>query len=293
MEPIQTGILNSIPPAARYLTCSMHPGTDPGPALKALAQNVDGETVVLGLGRSLIHTLGADLPQLHEFPVYTPPCIEVPATPASIWCWIRGEDRGDLVLRSNQIRQHLESAFDCIDVVDAFKHGIGRDLTGYEDGTENPEGDEAIAAAFVAGGSAGLKGSSFVAVQKWVHDFPNFNAMPQSEQDASIGRRIADNEEIADAPESAHVKRTEQESFSPEATLLRRSMPWADAHNAGLNFVAFGKDFTAFEAQLNRMVGGEDGIADALFQFTTPITGSYFWCPPMNNGALDLRAVGL
>ena len=49
----------------------------------------------------------------------------------------------------------------------------------------------------------------------------------------------------------------------------------------------------AFEAQLRRMVGAEDGVTDALFQFTRPVTGAYFWCPPMRNGRLDLRAVGL
>jgi len=41
------------------------------------------------------------------------------------------------------------------------------------------------------------------------------------------------------------------------------------------------------------MVGAEDGVADALFKFTRPLTGSYFWCPPMAKGRLDLRALGL
>jgi porphyrinogen peroxidase len=70
-------------------------------------------------------------------------------------------------------------------------------------------------------------------------------------------------------------------------------MPWADRTTGGLNFVAFGKSFDAFEAQLKRMIGAEDGITDALFQFTQAVSGSYFWCPPMRNGKLDLRALGL
>ena len=41
------------------------------------------------------------------------------------------------------------------------------------------------------------------------------------------------------------------------------------------------------------MVGAEDGIIDALFRFTRPLTGSYFWCPPMRAGKLDLRVLGL
>jgi putative iron-dependent peroxidase len=69
-------------------------------------------------------------------------------------------------------------------------------------------------------------------------------------------------------------------------------MPWSIPEGAGgLFFVAFGKSFDAFEAQLNRMVGNEDGISDALFRFTQPVSGGYFWCPPMHEGHLDLRAL--
>jgi putative iron-dependent peroxidase len=97
-----------------------------------------------------------------------------------------------------------------------------------------------------------------------------------------------------DAPPSAHVKRTAQESFEPEAFVVRRSMPWADGARAGLVFVAFGHSFDAFEAQMRRMVGEEDGITDALFGFTRPLTGAYFWCPPVGAaGRLDLRALGI
>ena len=116
--------------------------------------------------------------------------------------------------------------------------------------------------------------------------------MAPGEQDATIGRRRSDNEEIDDAPPSAHVKRTAQESFDPEAFVVRRSMPWADGSRVGLVFVAFGRSFDAFEVQLNRMIGAEDGIVDALFAFTRPRTGAYFWCPPVTRGRLDLRALG-
>ncbi len=120
-----------------------------------------------------------------------------------------------------------------------------------------------------------------------------FRRSPSSERDNTIGRRISDNEEIEDAPDSAHVKRTAQEEFAPEAFVLRRSMPWTCGLDSGLVFVAYGCSFDAFEAQMNRMVGADDDITDALFTFTRPISGSYFWCPPMQDGQLDLRAVGL
>ena len=82
-----------------------------------------------------------------------------------------------------------------------------------------------------------------------------FEAMRAEQQDLSIGRHRIGNAEIDDAPPSAHVKRTAQESFSPPAFVLRRSMPWASGLEGGLMFVAFGHSLDAFEAQLRRMVG--------------------------------------
>lgn len=37
----------------------------------------------------------------------------------------------------------------------------------------------------------------------------------------------------------------------------------------------------------------DNGIIDALFNFTRPITGAYYWCPPVKNGKLDLSALNL
>jgi len=68
-------------------------------------------------------------------------------------------------------------------------------------------------------------------------------------------------------------------------------MPWADAEKEGLVFVVFGHSFQAFEALLNRMLGLDDGITDALFNFTRPVTGSYLWCPPIKDGDLDLSTL--
>lgn len=70
-------------------------------------------------------------------------------------------------------------------------------------------------------------------------------------------------------------------------------MPWIEDQQGGLMFVAFGRTFDPFEALLDRMTGTEDGITDALFTFTRPVSGDYFWCPPMESGRLDLRALGL
>src|SRR6185295_17207525 len=113
----------------------------------------------------------------------------------------------------------------------------------------------------------------FVAVQQWVHDLDAFEALGDEDRDNHIGRRLADNEELEDSPTSAHVKRTAQESFDPPAFMLRRSMPWMMSMQAGLMFVAFGKSLDAFEAQMRRMAGHEDGVIDAIFSISRPISG--------------------
>ena len=293
MKNTQPGILTSVPRLARYLIFSLKLDSDPKKALTDLRQVADGDKVVVGLGKSLALAVGVDIAGLRTFPNYAGAGVEIPSTPFSLWCWLRGEDRGELVHQTRLIRSTLARTFHLKNVIDAFQYGPSLDLTGYEDGTENPKGDDAVEAAIVKGAGAGMDGSSFVAVQQWVHDLDHFQSMSQADQDNTIGRRKSDNQELDDAPVSAHVKRTAQESFQPEAFVLRRSMPWADATNEGLVFVAFGKSFNAFDALLRRMVGAEDGVTDALFSFTRPISGSYFWCPPIANGRLDLTALGL
>ena len=116
----------------------------------------------------------------------------------------------------------------------------------------------------------------------------HFESLPQQEKDHIIGRRQSDNEELDDAPESAHVKRTAQESFSPEAFMLRRSMPYVEGQTAGLVFVCFASSTQPFLQQMDRMVGKEDGITDGLFRFSVPKTGAFFWLPPMKDGKIAL-----
>jgi putative iron-dependent peroxidase len=291
MPQAQAAILQPVPPLARYVTYTLLPGAKPAASLRALAKLADGEHIVAGLGLSLVSALGRNIEGLRPFPEFSGYGLDIPSTPAALWLWLRGKDAGELFHRQRECDAALAAAFGVAQVIEAFKHGSGRDITGYEDGTENPKGKKAVQAAISA--EKGLAGSSFVAVQQWEHDLGRFNAMSPAGRDHCIGRRLSDNEEIDDAPASAHVKRTAQESFEPEAFVVRRSMPWTEGPRCGLVFTAFGSTLDAFEAQLRRMLGAEDGTTDALFKFTRPLSGAYFWCPPVKGGRLDLSALGL
>ncbi len=293
MKTVQNGILSDETQLARYMSFNLVDVEAAKDSLEGLREFADGESIVVGFGLSLIMALGTSISGLHNMPVSTAPGIDIPSTPCALWLWLRGDDRGELLHRSRKLEQLLVAAFELSDVVEGCQYDSNRDLSGYEDGTENPQGDEAIKAAIVQDQGEGLDGSSFVTVQQWLHDFDMLDSMTEEEKDNSIGRHISDNEEFDEAPEFAHVKRSAQESFQPEAFMLRRSMPWVEGMSGGLIFVSFGKLFDAFEAILNRMTGHDDGIQDALFNFTKPISGAYFWCPPMKNGKLDLTALNI
>ena len=291
----QPGILDDIPPLARYLTFQRAPGTGGArEALETLAEPPSreaGVSRVVGLGGALVRELGGTVPGLGNLRPASGPGFSVPSTPAALWIWLRGDDRGDLVHETRRVARALDPAFRLDDVVDAFRYRGGLDLTGYEDGTENPTRTAARAAAVVSGAGPGLDGSSFVAAQVWEHDLDRFDRFAAPVQDHIIGRRRSDNAELPDGPDAAHVQRTEQEAFDPPTFLLRRSMPWADARRAGLVFVAFVRELAAFERHLDRMVGKDDQVVDHLFRFTRPLTGAFFWCPPVSEERLDLTAL--
>jgi putative iron-dependent peroxidase len=75
--------------------------------------------------------------------------------------------------------------------------------------------------------------------------------------------------------------------------MLRRSMASVTADASGFYFVAYGESLDRYEAVLRRMLGLDDGVVDALFTFTQARSGGYYFCPPLREGRLDLRALGL
>ena len=291
MSLYQPGILaKPVPSQGRYMFFALRSVEALPAALDVLSQWVDGKSVVAGFGSPLVMALGAKIQGLRVFPALNA-MVENPSTQHALWLWLLGDDRGELLHRSQKIETALASAFNVLQVTEGFRYGSDRDLTGYEDGTENPVDEAAVEAAIVANAGPGLDGGCFVAVQQWQHDLNGFAALPQAEQDNIIGRRLSDNEELEEAPASAHVKRTAQESFSPEAFTVRRSMPWTENGKSGLMFVSFSRTLNAFEVQLRRMSGLEDGIVDGLYRYSRPLSGGYYWCPPMKDGHMDLSAV--
>jgi putative iron-dependent peroxidase len=286
-ESCQPAILTPPAAAGRFITLGLTRDANPRDVAARLASLALDERLIVGIGEPLVRALGKKVDGLRAFPEMVGPGGTFPSTQGAIWLFVGGTDAGEILLRARRVIASLGEHVRIDEDIPSFVYGGGRDLTGFEDGTENPKGERAVEVAF--GPGAQRTGGCFVAAQKWIHDLGAFERLsPQARNDV-FGRAVDSNEELASAPLTAHVKRAAQESYEPNAFLLRRSMPWGDVREHGLYFVAYAATLDSFERILRRMAGLDDGVADALLSISRAVTGSYFWCPPILTDRLDLR----
>jgi putative iron-dependent peroxidase len=205
-----------------------------------------------------------------------------PATDADIFLHIRG-DRRDLVFElSKRMRAALGDAVETVEEVHGFRYLDSRDLTGFVDGTENPQGtDDRTDVALVADGP--FAGGSFVNIQRYIHDLPKWDALETKAQEDIIARTKADNVEYAaaDKPPFAHIKRVSIKEDGKSLEMLRHSMPYGTADEYGLLFVAYTGRADTFPRMLEAMiVADDDGNYDHLMDFSRAVTGCTFFAPP-------------
>lgn len=92
-----------------------------------------------------------------------------------------------------------------------------------------------------------------------------------------MGRTKAGSVELKDKPESAHVARTDQDDFGE---IFRRNMPYGTVTDHGTMFVGFSSEQTRLVGMLESMAGLR-GPRDELSRYTTPLTGAYYFVPPL------------
>lgn len=127
---IQAVVLLPVPRVVRYLTFSLRKEAAPGVSRDALrALSIDDRCVV-GIGEPLAMHWGSKLDGLRPFPAMSGPGVQIPSTQQALWCWLRGEDRGDLVHRTRAISAILREALRLEQVTDAFKYGDNEPGTG-------------------------------------------------------------------------------------------------------------------------------------------------------------------
>ena len=160
----------------------------------------------------------------------------------------------------------------------SYQHS--RDLTGFEDGTENPDLYEAPGVALIDDGMPG-EGGSVLLFQVWRHDGATFHELPQEAQERVIGRTKPDSIELKGAamPADSHVSRTKFVENGEELHIFRRNVPYGNVTEHGTLFIGFSKEQRRLQRMLEQMAGADGGPRDALTRFTTPLTGAYYFCP--------------
>jgi porphyrinogen peroxidase len=152
-----------------------------------------------------------------------------------------------------------------------------RDLTGFIDGSENPTLVEAAHVAVIPAGRPGA-GGSVLLLQKWRHEAAQWESLSRRAQERVIGRTKSESIELSPRPPDSHVRRTDQDRFGK---IFRRNVPYGNVTEHGTMFVGFCADQRPLSTMLESMVGVPDGVRDALTHYARPVSGGYYFVPPI------------
>lgn len=289
----QFGIVAQGTIAHEFIEFDLRPDIDMGLAtaalsrLRAPAVSAGGVNLVIGFGSELWRTVAPEHAPADIGP-FTPigrvGGHHAPATQHDCWLWISGPSPDVVFEHSRAAVQALTEVATVALEQPGFVHRDSRDLTGFVDGTANPMTHEAPAVALVPEGQPGA-GGSHVLVMRWVHDLIAFEALPIREQERVFGRTKAASEELEGAakPPDAHIARVEiSGSAGEELPIYRRSVPYGTVTEHGLYFVAFSAERARLERMLRRMFGLDaDGLHDRLTDFSRPVSGAFYFAPPL------------
>ncbi|QJB49781.1 Dyp-type peroxidase [Acinetobacter sp. NEB149] len=210
---------------------------------------------------------------------------EMPVVPADVLIHIASA-RADICFALSQA--FFEGIQDQVQVLDervCFRYFDGRDITGFIDGTENPQFPDNRAEVALLGEDSGIfQDGSFIFAQRYAHNLEKWKKLKVDTQEQVMGRTKLESIELDDEvkPENAHVARTVvEDEEGEEMEILRHSLPYGDGRgDQGLFFIAYTKDLKIIDAMLERMFGTSgDGIHDRLLHFVTPLDGAYYFAP--------------
>jgi len=205
-----------------------------------------------------------------------------PATGGDLFLHIHSDRKDMTYVLASTFLKAIKDDVAVLEEVEGFHYLDDRDLTGFIDGTENPEGDERAEVALIDGEQE-FKGGSYVLAQRYVHNLPKWEKVADKEQEGIIGRTKPDSIELSEdvIPETAHISRVVIEEDGEELEIVRHSLPYGKASgDAGLFFCAYSKNNSIFEKMLANMFGDiGDGLHDHLMDYTTAKSGAYFFAP--------------
>ena len=291
-------ILTPITESAIFLTVVVDPGGEEVakellPDLGGLRRSVGFRapearlSCVVGIGSELWDRLFGD-PRpagLHPFRELRGERHAAPATPGDLLFHIRA-DRLDMCFElARLIGNRLGPSLRVIDEVHGFKSFDERDLLGFVDGTENPEGVEASAAVLIEDEDPAFAGGSYLIVQKYSHDLDAWNALTVEQQEAAVGRTKLEDVEFADedkAPDSHLTLNVIEDEDGEEQQIMRFNMPFGRVGSGefGTFYIAYARTPAVTEQMLENMfLGLGDATHDRLLDFSTAHTGNLFFVP--------------
>ncbi|WP_180053781.1 Dyp-type peroxidase [Acinetobacter sp. YH12236] len=209
----------------------------------------------------------------------------MPVVPADVLIHIASA-RADICFALSQ--SFFEGIRDQVEVLDervCFRYFDGRDITGFIDGTENPQFPDDRAEVALLGEDTGIfQDGSFIFAQRYAHNLDKWKKLKVDAQEQVMGRTKLESIELEDEvkPANAHIARTVvEDEEGEEMEILRHSLPYGDGRgDQGLFFIAYTKDLKIIDTMLVRMFGTSgDGIHDRLLHFVTPMDGAYYFAP--------------
>ncbi|MFW1746698.1 Dyp-type peroxidase [Acinetobacter guillouiae] len=210
---------------------------------------------------------------------------EMPVVPADVLIHIASARTDICFALSQSFFDGIQNQVEVLDERVCFRYLDGRDLTGFIDGTENPQFPDDRAETALLGEDSGIfEDGSFIFAQRYVHELEKWKRLKVDAQENVIGRSKLESIEMDDEhkPENAHIARVViEDNEGEELEILRHSLPYGDGQGEqGLFFIAYTKDLTRIDRMLVNMFGTQgDGIHDRLLHFVTPMDGAYFFAP--------------
>ena len=285
--------------SAIFLVATVSPGLSNAktikqfcPDLSALVRSVgfreqqESLSCVIGFGSEAWDRIfGKPRPkELHKFREIKAGERHAVSTPGDLLFHIRAQ-RMDLCFElAAQIGSRLGNAIGITDEVHGFRYFDSRDLIGFVDGTENPKGRDAEDAVLIMDEDPGFASSSYVIVQKYLHDVTGWNALPTEKQEKIIGRTKVSDIELDDRtkPSYAHNALNKVVQDGKEIKILRDNMPFGNVGQKefGTYFIGYSKSPSTIEEMLQNMfVGKPPGNYDRILDFSRPVTGNLFFVP--------------
>jgi putative iron-dependent peroxidase len=299
-DPLPQPVLAPLTPAALFLVATIDEGGeqtvhDALPDVSGLVRAIGFRDPTKHL--SVVTSIGSDAwdrlfsgprpAELHPFIELEGPRHHAPSTPGDLLFHIRAESM-DVCF---ELATKLVEAMDAITVVDevhGFRFFDNRDLLGFVDGTENPDGPVAVSATQIRDEDPDFAGGCYVHVQKYVHDMSAWNSLSVAEQERVVGRTKLDDIELDDdeKPANSHLAlNVIEDDDGNELKIVRHNMPFGEIGKGefGTYFIGYSRTAAVTEQMLRNMfIGDPPGNTDRILDFSTAVTGTMFFTPTVD-----------